>query len=116
MVYRNNMPIYNDHLCWVYYIATCFGHTSIIRKNILIARVSQLTTDPLFYNIANSIVIVLYIQLLNIVFVMGDVIASVYTFHSPLSSKVDLSAQRGSDAYFINFSLLMCWFSATVSV
>jgi hypothetical protein len=30
-------------------------------ENILIARVTQLTTDPLFYNIANNIVIVFYI-------------------------------------------------------
>jgi hypothetical protein len=30
-------------------------------ENILIARVTQLTTDPLFYNIANIIVLVLYI-------------------------------------------------------
>jgi hypothetical protein len=28
-------------------------------ENILLARISQLTTDPLFYNIANIIVIVL---------------------------------------------------------
>jgi hypothetical protein len=29
-------------------------------ENILLARVTQLTTDPLFYNIANIIVIVSY--------------------------------------------------------
>jgi hypothetical protein len=44
----------------------------------------------------------------NIV-VMGDVIAPVYTFHSPLSSKVDLSLQRGCNVYFINSSLLVYW-------
>jgi hypothetical protein len=30
-------------------------------ENILLARITQLTTDPLFYNIANIIVIVFYI-------------------------------------------------------
>jgi Cdc6-like AAA superfamily ATPase len=32
-------------------------------ENILLARITQLTTDPLFYNIANIIVIVFYNQL-----------------------------------------------------
>jgi hypothetical protein len=32
-------------------------------ENILIATVIQLTTDPLFYDIANIIVIVFYIKL-----------------------------------------------------
>jgi hypothetical protein len=32
-------------------------------ENILIARIAQLTTDPLFYNIANIIVLVLYTNL-----------------------------------------------------
>jgi hypothetical protein len=36
---------------------------TIIRQNIVMARVSQLTTDPLFYSIANIIVIVLYMRL-----------------------------------------------------
>jgi hypothetical protein len=29
-------------------------------ENVLLARITQLTTDPLFYNIANIIVIVFY--------------------------------------------------------
>jgi hypothetical protein len=29
----------------IYYIAICFSHTTIIRQNILMARVSQLTTN-----------------------------------------------------------------------
>jgi hypothetical protein len=32
-------------------------------KNTLLARITQLTTDPLFYTIANSIVIVFYDQM-----------------------------------------------------
>jgi hypothetical protein len=32
----------------IYYFATCFGRMTIIKQNILVARVSQLTTDPLF--------------------------------------------------------------------
>jgi hypothetical protein len=30
------------------YTATCFGRTTIFKRNILIARINQLTTDPLF--------------------------------------------------------------------
>jgi hypothetical protein len=37
-------------------------HVSVVRpsssKNILIARVTQLTTDPLFHNIANILVVI----------------------------------------------------------
>jgi hypothetical protein len=48
----------------IYYVYIILLHVSVIRpsscKNILIARVTQLTTDPLFYNIANIIMIVLY--------------------------------------------------------
>jgi hypothetical protein len=48
-------------------------------------------------------------MLVDMVVVMGDVFASVYNFHSPLSSKVDLSIQRDCNVYFINSLLLVCW-------
>jgi hypothetical protein len=39
-------------------------HVAVVRpssgKNILLARITELTTGPLFYNIANIIVIVFY--------------------------------------------------------
>jgi hypothetical protein len=63
-------------------------------ENILIARVTQLTTDTSFYNIANINDRLLYLAVLvDMVVVMGDVFASVYNFHSPLSSKLKLSIQ-----------------------
>jgi hypothetical protein len=61
--YPSRQRQYRRLIYYLYYIATCLGHTTIIRKKILIARISQLTTDPLFYNIASIIVIILYIQL-----------------------------------------------------
>jgi hypothetical protein len=60
-------PSMQHHYCRLIYYYIILLHVSVVRpssgKHILIARVSQLTTDPLFYNIANIIVIVLYIQL-----------------------------------------------------
>jgi hypothetical protein len=38
--------------------------------------------------------------------VMGDVFASVFNFHSPLSSKVKLSIQRGCK---LRFLISRCW-------
>jgi hypothetical protein len=38
-----------------------YNHLQI--ENILLARITQLTTDPLFYTIANIIVIVFYDQM-----------------------------------------------------
>jgi hypothetical protein len=72
-------------------------------ENILLDRITQLTTDPLFYNIANIIVITFYI---DIVAVMGDVFASVFNYHSPLSSKIQLSIQRGCNRRFL---ISRCW-------
>jgi hypothetical protein len=47
-------------------------------ENILLARVAQLTTDPLFQNFVNIIVIGLITRcLVDMVVVMGDVFASV---------------------------------------
>jgi hypothetical protein len=69
---------------------------------MLLARITQLTTDPFFYNIANIIVIIfLYLAVLvDVVAVMHDVFASVYNFHSPLSSKVKLPIPLGYNPHF----------------
>jgi hypothetical protein len=40
------------------YIFRSYGHLQV--GNILLARITELTTDPLFYKIANIIVIVFY--------------------------------------------------------
>jgi hypothetical protein len=39
------------------------SHDHLQVENILLARITQLTTDPLFYTIANIIVIVFYDQM-----------------------------------------------------
>jgi phenylpyruvate tautomerase PptA (4-oxalocrotonate tautomerase family) len=52
--------IYYLLYCYYCYIFRSYDHHQ--PKNILIARVTQLTTDPLFYSIANIIVIITYIQ------------------------------------------------------
>jgi hypothetical protein len=64
-------------------------HVSVVRpsssKNILFARITQLTTDPLLQNIVNIIVVGLITRyLVDMVAVMGDVFILVYNFHVPL--------------------------------
>jgi hypothetical protein len=56
-------------------------------ENILLARITQLTMDPLFWNIFNIIVIGLITGcLVDVVAVMGDVFLFVYNFHVQIKS------------------------------
>jgi hypothetical protein len=97
-------------------------------ENILLAGITQLTTDPLFYNIVNIIVLGLITScLVDVVAVLGDVFCLVYNFHMPLSLKVKLAVQWsrcvGLMAIFCGVNVLLrfpfCWcvfccFSAVV--
>jgi hypothetical protein len=57
---RKSLSYVNLLLILLYcYIFQSYDHHQA--ENVLIARITQLTTDPLFYNIANITVIVSYI-------------------------------------------------------
>jgi predicted membrane protein len=58
-VYATSLSQVNLLLMLCCYMFQSYDHHQA--ENILITRVTQLTTDPLFYNIANIIVIVFYI-------------------------------------------------------
>jgi hypothetical protein len=53
--YRRLMLLLILLYCYMFW---SYGHLQA--ENILLARITQLTTDPFFYNIANNIVIVFY--------------------------------------------------------
>jgi hypothetical protein len=86
----------------IYIILYCYMFRSYDHhqaENILITRVTQLTTDPLFDNIANIIVIVV---------VMGDVffrcITSIHCYNRRSTCPFSVVV-----TYIPNFLMLVCW-------
>jgi hypothetical protein len=68
-------------------------HVSVVRpsssKNILLARITQLTTDPLFLEYSQHYGDrLITCCLVDVVAVMGDVVILVYNFHVRLVLKV----------------------------
>jgi hypothetical protein len=109
------------------YITTCFGRTNNFRHKIYNSlRITQLTTDPLFFNIVNITVIALITGCLTCC-CYGRCFCLGYNFHVPLAFQGRLSVQwcrlwysfclyfpgRRSDGYSWLIVLLNTTYTAT---